>query len=402
MLACALARVLEPTYAVRFERSQKLDHPAPPTPTRGDLCAATLLLEQVDVRGFPRADALPPGCGIVRFPALDTNVLWPFAAVNPYDATVPDRFPSGRYPYGDRILARCIERGWDAERTIAYYCRNYDDFRIDLGRVAELERARRRARDAKADVPMADVLEDVVSEPVFWSNNHPRAALMDALLRRVGAVGARYVPELASLVHGESAFDDRTATWTAVPIHPGVAADLGLAWYDPAQRCRQEDGSYQTFDEYVREFVLWSIANRDRQRVHGTAEMVDPLGWRPPIEGPVTVLGPVLGIYPDGFAAPLLRFELEALDAVETFTVEAYYPPQQLRAATMVCSLGSSKVEAVIEPGTAFSLTLQPRLASRERARFSLACSQRLNMLERGESEDNRDLGALIVKMRAE
>jgi hypothetical protein len=403
-LARAFATVLEPAgYVVRFERSFEKLGEASPRPSREELAACVALFAQVDLTGFPRASDLPGACGTVRFPALDTNLLWPFAAINPYDEPRLPDLPGGLYPYGDRILLRAIEKDWEAARVVDYYLTRYDEYRVDLGRVAALEVARLHARDRKADVKMADVLEDVRTEPRCWSNNHPRAVLMQTLATRVASAGARYVPELAAFDTPVGAFEngDGVGAWAAVPIHPGVAADLGLAWFDPTMRYLQVDGSLQTYDEYVRGFVRWSMENRERQRERGTASIHDALKWRPPLDGPARFAGPVLGFYPDMFCAPTLRGELDALADIETVTLEVYYPPQQSRPATVVFTLGAAKTQAVIEPGSACTLIVRDHVSRGQRVRFSLTCSQTLNMFERGESEDNRDLGVLMLAMRA-
>ncbi len=389
-------------YSLRFVRSYKDERDTRPAPTARELAACVLLLEQIDVAGFPQADALPADCPVVRFPSLDTNVLWPFSALNPYDEAV---LGNGlvRYPYGDRILLRCIEQDWDAERTIAYYLNEYADYRLDLGRLAEIERNRLKSRDAKSDVKMFDVLHDVVTEPLFWSRNHPRAPLLATLARRLATVVAGYIPELAGFEPARGAFDahvDRVS-WTGVPIHPGVAADLGYAWYDPDERYKQLDGSRQTHDEYVRNLVESAIATRRLQQQRGMGQTGDPYGWQLPLDGPVRQSGTAPGIYPDAFAAPLLRFELEATARVERLAVKAYYPPQHLRAGRVVCEAGGASAEATVEPGTAFELTLSMALRAGEHVRVVLRCSERLNMFERAESEDSRDLGVLILKIQA-
>jgi len=112
-------------------------------------------------------------------------------------------------------------------------------------------------------------------------------------------------------------------------------------------------------------------------------------------------VGTAPGIYPDAFAAPLLRFEVEAAAAVERLTVRAYYPPQHVRAGTVACATGGESAEATVAPGTAFQLTVPMPLRPGERARLVLTCSERLNMFERAESEDSRDLGVLILEILA-
>ncbi len=390
-------------FATAFERSfEKFD--APDTrATEEQIAGCAILLEQVDIARFPRANALPDGCPIVRFPSLDTILLWPFNAVNPYDDPIGEACPSGRFSYGNRVLLRHVEMDWDADRIIDYYERDYDDYKVDLTRVAQLERRRLQARDEKADVAMADVSADVVTAPLFWGPNHPRAALLEVLARRLLSAAAALVPELASLRIDEGTFEryESERLWSALPIDPGVAADLGLTWYDPKETYLLEDGKRWSRAEYLRGFVNTAIANRREQAKHGMGDRFDPYKWLPPLDGPARFVGPAFGMYPDMFAAPLLRFEIEASAPVESFAVDAYYPPQHPRAATMSLSSESSHCESSVGPGQPFSLSLALPLVQGERARLVLRCSERLNMLERGESEDDRDLGVVILGMHA-
>jgi hypothetical protein len=373
-----------------------------PAPTSDELAAAIVLFEQLDARRFPRLAGLPDDCKVVRFPSLDSNLLWPFAAINPYDAPgLHD--PEGRCPFGDRVLLRCIELDWDEDRIVDHYLNDYAEFRVDLRRVSAIESARLIARDVDADVKAADVVADVVSEQLFWANNHPRARVLGVLANRLANAAVDAVSELAHFSTSPEWSDYHDARWAlkAVPIHPGVAAELGLSWYERDAFYPQRNGGMLDQAQYVRAYVRWSLENRALQRERGTAALHDAVRWHPPLEGPVRVVGPALGIYPDGFAAPQVRFELEAIEPLEELTVRAYLPPQHPGPATVVCALGTSKAEAVMEPGTPFTLSLRLTLGAGERARFSMTCSETLNMFERGESADGRDLGVLILGMRA-
>ena len=345
-----------------------------------------LLFEQVDRERFPGLGDLPKDCGVVRFPSLDTNLLWPVE---------------------QRVLAQCVAQGWDEDVVVDYYLTRYGDFRVDLARLATLETARLRARDEKADVTMFDAIGDVVSRPLFLSKNHPRPETMRVLIDRVVTAAAAHVPEIAGFVPPDRVFDRDelcVPVWS-VPIHPGVAAELGLTWYDPDYRALQMeevpppyDGLditdvrfvRRTHEEHVRNVVRSAIASRDASSVRGA-----------PIDGPIRIAGPAAGLYPDGFAMPQLRADLEALSEVEAVALDLYYPPQHLGAATLVCTLGEETVEAVVEPGQPVTLTLPARLERGARARLALSCSQTLNMLARGLGEDDRDLGVLLLKLRA-
>ena len=147
--------------------------------------------------------------------------------------------------------------------------------------------------------------------------------------------------------------------------------------------------------------VRSALAVRARRRERDAVSRNQATSVRPEVDGGAEVVGPTLGVYPDGFAAPVMRCVLEATRSLDEVCVDLYLPPQHRGAATVVCTFGASKAEAMIDPGTSFTLTLPEHLAAGQRATFAMTCSQTLNMFERGESEDNRDLGVLILKMRA-
>lgn len=371
-------------------------------PTDEELAACDVLFEQVEQHRYSRLHELPAGCTVVRFPSLDTNLLWPFDAVNPYDEPAPGR-SIGRFPHGDRILLRCVERDWDEDRIVDHYLNGYESYRLDMARLAVLEDARLKARDARADVSMSDTIDIGGPRSLFWSNHHPRKELMGTLVRRVTAAAAGAIPELAGFDPPAEWLErcDGTCSENPVPVHPGVAAELGLPWYDPHATYLQRDGARLTHDEYVREYVRSALAVRARRRGHDAVSRNPATSIRPPLEGAARVVGPTFGIYADGFAGPVMRCVVEAVEAFGELCVELYLPPHHREAATVVCTLGASKAETMIEPGTPSTLTLSAHVAPGARADFMMTCSQTLNLFERGESEDNRDLGVLILKMRA-
>lgn len=354
-----------------------------------DVANCDILFEQIDTGRFPYLDDLPASCRIVRFPSIGTSLLWPFAGINPF---YPAQFP------GNRILQRCIEAGWGVERILDHYLSSYDAFRVNLTRLAPLDSARVIARDAEADVQVGDIVGNVTARAAFYDISHPYGPLMVELGRRLVAAAGDRLPDGVEL--GEESFAASISDWEKheVPIHPGVARDLGLAWYDAGRRYLRPDGSRLGHDDYVRALIRdmqKNLATRDHERI----SFSEGHGWHPPIEG-AHIVGPAVGVYPDGLAESSVRFVLEADRELESLVVSLHYPAYHGRGGRIVCSLGERVVETTADPGAMLELEVPVRLRPGERAPFSLECSESFNLLESGRGVDARDLGLVLVGIR--
>ena len=85
-----------------------------------DVQVAALLLEQVDPQPFPYRDLLPSHCVTLTFPAVDLNLLWPLTCPNPLNDQPTDATPWGHFPYGDRVILDCVQRGLSVDDTLDY------------------------------------------------------------------------------------------------------------------------------------------------------------------------------------------------------------------------------------------------------------------------------------------
>jgi len=133
-------------YVVRRPlRAGTVGDPRLPAPTAEEIASSVLLFEQVDRERFPGLGDLPKDCGVVRFPSLDTNLLWPVE---------------------QRVLAQCVAQGWDEDVVVDYYLTRYGDFRVDLARLATLETARLRARRVRGPRMRACSSDSAVVPPV--------------------------------------------------------------------------------------------------------------------------------------------------------------------------------------------------------------------------------------------
>ncbi|MEA1649029.1 WcbI family polysaccharide biosynthesis putative acetyltransferase [Nitrospirillum sp. BR 11164] len=222
-----------------------------------EVTRCSLLLEQGSPKGdsaFPYRDRLPADCRTIRFPPLDTNLLWPFNFVDTRNKPEPPEFPFGRYPYGDRIVVELLREGlsgdalWDAYQTRSV------ERMPNLERLIDLETTRLDERDARCDITMRPVIEEHFrTRRLFLTPNHPAWFLLGNLygLLIEAILGDGVDRREACLNHFE-----RWQPWSneTLPIHPEVARRLGLNWYD-AQEKVSFSGRELTFEEYMMRYI---------------------------------------------------------------------------------------------------------------------------------------------------
>lgn len=200
------------------------------------LARCAVLLEQ---RGawdrFPWRDGLPPAAQVATFPVLTMDALWPLTTfADPRNVPDLPDYPYGRFPYGDRMICQWLGSGVSREETLQRYLTASLHQSEDLPRVMELAQVRLAMTDEQCDVAMADaVLPRLAHEPLFFTCNHPRPALLATLVGRI-LDRARLIRDghdaVARLVR--ALFDERRPNANIqVPIHPDVAGTYGLSWY---------------------------------------------------------------------------------------------------------------------------------------------------------------------------
>jgi len=111
-------------------------------PASEDLSACALLFSQHGPEPFAFADRLPKECLTVRFPSVDFNLLWPFHCINPYNKPQLPELPWGPFPYGDRIILDCIEKGMAPDDILEYYLNGWAQYKVDLKHITRLDQAR--------------------------------------------------------------------------------------------------------------------------------------------------------------------------------------------------------------------------------------------------------------------
>ncbi len=218
-----------------------------------DLETCDILMIQ-DIRlwdEFPLRDAVRPGADQVRFPLVRFASPWPFDAWNgPGDTEAHNReAPNLTFPYLDGLLGRLRREISDPEeRFRAYRALDFAGI-VNYRRLHELELRRLAGMDKKFNFSIgAFIAENFQSRRVFHTTVRPNWEVFNLLMQFVArAVGATDPVALTEAV-------DTTLRNPQVPVHPKVAADLGMAWIDDNTRYFNR-GVALSWEQYVRQYI---------------------------------------------------------------------------------------------------------------------------------------------------
>jgi Polysaccharide biosynthesis enzyme WcbI len=252
-------------FRVVYVRSFEHPSEANKQPADEELANCALLCEQHDRLPFPYRNRLPSNCVTVKFPSVDFNLLWPFNSVNPYNKAAPPEYPLGPFPYGDRVILNCVEMGMKREDILDYYLTRWDEYQIDLERLAKIEASRLAARDARCDVQMSSwVLERFRTQRLYWTINHPTSTLLRELLERLFHACAKAQPAIEDVdvdTTLKANFPPRGPLGVvAIPVHPKVAEQLGLDWYNGEERYPSFNFATYTYEGYFRALIDYCCA----------------------------------------------------------------------------------------------------------------------------------------------
>lgn len=199
---------------------------------------------------------LPKGVQVLRFPPMSALCLWPFAGNDPRLAADPTR-----YPWSDSVAAMLAPQDLPDDALFAEYMRITTERMPDLERRLRLDVGRWQACDAASDVKLADWVEQNFRETrLFHTSGHltavPIAFIMKQLLERTDVFAredvARLKGEVDTLLRHHVGQD-----FESVPIHPLVAEQLRLRFFDPHRRYRWH-GHEWTLREYILHYARWA------------------------------------------------------------------------------------------------------------------------------------------------
>lgn len=234
----------------------------PPVPENAG--RAVLYWEQYDQRpGLTYRDELrgsvPQDCAVLRFPAVGMNAFWPFFIKDKRNVPEPG-YPWGRYPAGDRLAIEVAELGLPPARAFERYMELSRELMPDVPQLLARERAVFVQRDAGSDVEMTDfVFANLQSTYQFWTRGHLAGSVFAELLSRLFERSRSVIGDI-----GEAARSELQAAYARFPgqgdfqhpIHPMVAAQLGLKFVNESTKYRWFAQSW-TFEEHMTRYLAF-------------------------------------------------------------------------------------------------------------------------------------------------
>jgi hypothetical protein len=212
-----------------------------------------LLVQDIELwNQFPLRDCVRPGAEIVKFPLVRFASLWPFDAWNgPGDREAfLSEAPNTVFPFLDGLLGRLRHEIPDkAERFRAYRALEGIGV-VNYKRIHTLEERRLLKMDRQYDCRIGEfTLENFRTRQVFHTTVRPNWQGFNLLIRMILKAIGVHDPVEALSQHA-----DAHLRVPQVPIHPKVAADLGVRWADESTRYEMFSQK-MNWETYVRRYI---------------------------------------------------------------------------------------------------------------------------------------------------
>jgi hypothetical protein len=125
-------------------------------------------------------------------------------------------------------------------------------------------------------------------------------------------------------------------------------------------------------------------------------------GRRLPLVGPVTPDGPAEGFWQDLWAGQFLRFEVQPHRRIVEVTIEGLSPPQVEDALELRVQIEDRAATVTLEKERRFAWSTPCDFGAGTRVRFNISTSGTWCPSKAGASEDGRDLGFRLHRIRFE
>ena len=183
--------------------------------------------------------------------------FWPFAWAPAGNSPEPG-FPWGRYPWGDRIGLEVAKLNLPADEGFEKYMQLSMEKMPDVLELSRRDRVLAERRDAACDVQIHDfILENLLTQHIFWTWGHTSSTLILELVRRLFAKSQHVLGPLTPQIERElqAAAERHPGIGSEqLPIHPEVVRKLGLLFCTPETRYNWF-GQHWTFREYMTRYI---------------------------------------------------------------------------------------------------------------------------------------------------
>ncbi|MGB9464126.1 MAG: WcbI family polysaccharide biosynthesis putative acetyltransferase [Candidatus Acidiferrum sp.] len=193
------------------------------------------------------------GTQIIRFPTTICLPLWPQECPDRRNYA-ENKYPFGRYPYGDRVLLELMDQGKSEEVIVEEYFATDVASLFSVDRVMEYWRHTLSALDARSDIKAGAFIEkEFRAKRLFHTRNHPSVELTNFLLEEIMRRAWGDGTPRSHIRFAASVPMDQYMT----PIHPSVANALELKWCGEETLHRHYDNGWFTHREFARRYVRY-------------------------------------------------------------------------------------------------------------------------------------------------
>lgn len=219
---------------------------------RRDLAESDMLLIQ-DIREwerYPLRAEVPSDLPSLRYPCVRFASPWPFDAFNgPDDKVARNRdYPNFEFTYFDGLLGRLRREIPDPEARFRAYQSLEVDRIVDVTRLHHFEQARLEDMDRRFEGGIgAYILERYKTKQVFYTTAHPNGQILKTLVQTMSK-------ELGVSLRFWLPGSLNSLRRLQVPIHPLIAARLGIKWAH-ADRRYLVKGEWISWEDYVRRYI---------------------------------------------------------------------------------------------------------------------------------------------------
>jgi len=216
-----------------------------------------VLVQQVFDWSRKLDEHVPAGCARFGFPNATLWCLWPHTGVaHPRNREAPD-FAGVEPPYpaeyGNAFLNRCIDAGMKPADAVKRYLELDIVRRTSLDSRFEKEMDLLDRRDGKTRIGLRDAIETGFRrEPLFRTRGHPNKRIFSLVARALfGGMGI----DPSRIENGLRSLREAPFPPGELPIHPKIAAHLGLEYAGPDTLYQYSLEGRFTFAEYAERYM---------------------------------------------------------------------------------------------------------------------------------------------------